>query len=602
MTTAAAAASPRPLRVRPAVVLALLIVAIRLVVPAMAPRAMLFGASLGVLTLLAGAVIGLVTLFGWWLFFSRAPWTERLIVLALMFAAVAAASRLIHPSFGTGFQQGLLAMLVIPALAVSLAAVAVAFRDTPGRARISASAIATAMVCAVFVMLRTDGITGDGKSQLHWRWTRTAEQRVLDEEARQPAPVAAPVPTVAAVDAVATKTTAADPVQWKPAEWPGFRGPQRDAVVRGTRIGTDWTATPPVELWRRAIGPGWSSFAVQGNLFYTQEQRGDDEVVSCYRLTNGEPVWRHRDKARLWEPAAGAGPRATPTLHNGRVYTLGATGIANALDAVTGAVVWTRNAAADTKKKVPEWGFASSPIVFDDVVIFAASGHLVAYDLATGEPRWLGPTGGGGYSSPQPAKIAGVDQILLMRGARTVSVDPKTGALLWDHTWEPQNSIVQPALTGDGGVLLAAGDPIGGVGTRRLAVSRNGSAWTVEQRWTSRALKPHYNDSVLHNGYLFGFDGSILACVDLADGERKWKGGRYGHGQLMLLADQNLLLVLSEDGELALVGATPDRFSEIARFKAIEGKTWNHPALVRDVLLVRNGEEMAAFRLARSTQ
>ena len=134
---------------------------------------------------------------------------------------------------------------------------------------------------------------------------------------------------------------------------------------------------------------------------------------------------------------------------------------------------------------------------------------------------------------------------------------------------------------------------------RRIAVTREADGWRTTERWTTNSLKPYFNDFVVHKGFAFGFDGGIVACVDLADGTRKWKGGRYGHGQLMLLPDQDLLLVLTEEGELALVNAVPDKFTEIARVQAIEGKTWNHPVLVRDVLLVRNDEEMAAFRLAR---
>jgi outer membrane protein assembly factor BamB len=382
------------------------------------------------------------------------------------------------------------------------------------------------------------------------------------------------------------------------AEWPGFRGPNRDGIVPAVRIETDWSKSPPVELWRRPVGPGWSSFAVQGDLVYTQEQRGEDEVVSCYRLTTGEPVWRHRDPARFWESNAGPGPRATPTLSNGRVYTLGATGIVNALNARDGAVVWSRNAATDTSREIPDWGLASSPLVIDELAIVAAAGHLVAYDVATGHPRWLGPTGGGGYSSPHLATLDGVAQVLLMRGSRTISVALASGTLLWDHSRQPGVSIVQPALTSDGDVLIASGDPMGGSGMCRLAVTRGPGGWKAEERWTSKALKPYFNDFVVHEGHAFGFDGSILACVDLADGARKWKGGRYGHGQLVLLSDQDLLLVLSEDGELVLVGATSDEFRELARFPALEGKTWNHPVLVGDILLVRNGEEMAAFRLS----
>jgi outer membrane protein assembly factor BamB len=265
--------------------------------------------------------------------------------------------------------------------------------------------------------------------------------------------------------------------------------------------------------------------------------------------------------------------------------------------------VWSRNAATDTSVENPGWGFAGSPLVVNDVVIVSASGRLVGYDLATGNPRWLGPKGGAGYSSPHLVTIDGTPQIVLLRGSRTVAVAPADGKLLWEHTWQPGVSIVQPAVTADGDVLITAGDAMGGLGVRRLAIAHGASGWTAEERWTSKGLKPYFNDFVVHQGNAYGFDGSILACLDLKDGTRRWKGGRYGNGQLMLLPDQDLLLVLTEDGELALVKAAPDQFTEIAKAPAIEGKTWNHPALAGDVLLVRNGEEMAAFRLplARAT-
>jgi outer membrane protein assembly factor BamB len=266
----------------------------------------------------------------------------------------------------------------------------------------------------------------------------------------------------------------------------------------------------------------------------------------------------------------------------------------NVLDAADGAVVWSRNAAADAGKKTPEWGFASSPLVVGDMVVVGASGKLVAYNIATGEPRWFGPDGGVSYSSPQLATIDGVPQILLVSVAGATSVAPADGAQLWKHAW-PGYPIVQPALTAEGDVLISVSDSSG---TRRLAPTHGPNGWTVEERWTSPGLKPYFNDFVVHKGYAFGFDGGILACIDLKDGKRVWKGGRYGHGQLVLLADQDLLVVLTEEGEVALVTAAPDQFKELARRPAIEGKTWNHPVVAGDVLLVRNGQEMVAFRLS----
>jgi hypothetical protein len=186
----------------------------------------------------------------------------------------------------------------------------------------------------------------------------------------------------------------------------------------------------------------------------------------------------------------------------------------------------------------------------------------------------------------------------MLTAAGVVSVAPADGTRLWEHPW-PGIGIVQPALTAEGDVLISqVAQTAQPIGTRRLAVGHGPGGWTVEERWTSNRLKPSFSPFVVHEGHAYGFDGSILASIDVRDGQRKWKGGRYGSGQMVLLPDQDLLLVVSEEGELALVAAAPDEFKELARFRAIEGKTWNQPALVGDILLVRNGQEMAAFRLA----
>lgn len=307
-------------------------------------------------------------------------------------------------------------------------------------------------------------------------------------------------------------------------------------------------------------------------------------------------MWRHRDAIRFWESNGGAGPRATPALDRRRVYAMGATGLLNALDAASGDVVWSRDVASDTGAQIPTWGFAASPLVIDDIVVAAAAGRLAAYDATTGDRRWLGPARGESYSSPHRATLGGVLHVLLLSNSGVVSVAPADGSILWSHAWEGA-AIVQPAILPGGDVLISTASPPSGIGVRRLGIAHDSGGWSADARWTSTGLKPYFNDMVVHSGHAYGFDGSILACIDLTDGTRKWKGGRYGYGQMLLLADQDVLLVISEEGELALVEAKPDQFRELARFPAIEGKTWNHAVLSGDVLLVRNGEEMAAFRL-----
>jgi outer membrane protein assembly factor BamB len=607
----------KPLRLWPGVVVVILQLLAQFVVPVLSPDFMVFGVF--------GGLIGGLAVVLWWLFFSRAPWSERLGAIVLMVVALFLTSRLIDKSIATGAMGMLFPVLAIPVLGPAFVAWAVATRRLSDSVRRATMAATILLACGVWTLVRTGGFTGSFKNDLGWRWSKTPEERLLaqggDEPAVVPAaPTAAETPQQHTVPAGGKPTAppsapaatvshkerlvvrAGDRPEPLPAvlagarteaDWPGFRGADRNGIATGVRIVTDWKASPPVELWRRPIGPGWSSFAVRGDLLYTQEQRGDDEVVACYSASTGKPVWRHRDAARFWESNAGAGPRATPTLSKGRVYTLGGTGIVNVLDAGSGAVVWSRNAASDTGAKIPTWGFAGSPLVVDDVVVVAASGVLVAYDLATGDPRWFGPKGEEGYSSPQLLTIDGVPQVLLLSGSGLTSVAPADGKVLWDHAWKGY-PIVQPAQTPEGNVLISVTESSG---TRRIAVAHGPGGWTAQERWTSMGLKPYFNDFVVHRGHAFGFDGSILACIDLQDGKRKWKGGRYGNGQLVLLPEQDLLLVMSEEGELALVSATPEQFTELARFPALEGKTWNHPVLVGDLLLARNGEQMAAFRL-----
>src|SRR5688572_6190822 len=445
----------KPLRLWPALTILGLQVAGVALAPLLFEDAMIAG---------IGAVVGgalLIVL--WWLFFSRAPWLERIGAIVLMVPLALLTKRLADISIAGAGQGFLPYIMTAPLLAFGLVLWAVSTRRWNTAMRRAALVVILAIACTPLLLIRTDGV--GGPNPFHWRWTPTAEEILLaqgEEPVTAPPPVLAPTEPakiesspapvekktdtakVAAAPGPTAPVAPSAPVArtWPKAEWPGFRGPLRDGIIRNVRINTDWTASPPTEIWRKPIGPGWSSFAVRGDLMYTQEQRGNDELVSCYRVSSGQPVWRHRDAVRFYESNGGAGPRATPTIHDDRVFAHGATGTLNALDAQTGKLIWTRNVAADTKREVPYWGIASSPLVVGDAVVVAAASTLAAYDIASGNLKWQGPRYGGGYSSPHLLTLDGVEQIVLLGGPGAISVNPADGKVLWIHDWEDRKSVV----------------------------------------------------------------------------------------------------------------------------------------------------------------
>ena len=560
----------KPQRLLPGIVIVMLQWLFRFVIPNIVP---------GDMALMIGVFIGLLgglAIVVWWAFFSRAPLTERWGAIVLMIVSLVATSFLLDKSIATANMGLMFAIFSIPVMCLAFVIWAVASRRFSMVLRRVTMIMTILLASGLWIFLRTDGMDAELHHELAWRWAKTAEDRLLAKPGDKMITMPLDSSTMA-----------------KEAEWPGFRGVNRDGIIHGVRTSTDWSISPPVEMWRRPVGPGCSSFAVHGDLIYTQEQRGEYEMVTCYNLNTGEPVWRHSDSTRFWDSHAGAGPRSTPTLKNGRVYTLGATGLLNVLNATNGSVIWSRNAAADNGVKVLTWGFTGSQLVVGDVVVISLSGKLAAYDTASGKPRWSFPDGGNSYSSPHLVTIDGVLQVLHVSRAATISVEPAGGKQLWKYPWVIDERILQPALI-NGGDLLLAGE---GYGIRRIKVSQHQGRWTVKEIWTSEDMKLNFNDFIIHQGYAYGFDGPSITCIDIKDGKRKWKGNPY-RGWLLLLADQDLLLVLTEKGKLALVEAKPGKFKELAIVPAIEGKTWNHPALAGNVLLVRNSLEMAAFRLS----
>jgi outer membrane protein assembly factor BamB len=395
-----------------------------------------------------------------------------------------------------------------------------------------------------------------------------------------------------------------------PGDSPQFDGPHRDGRIEGVRIRTDWQNQPPKLLWRHPVGAGWSSFAVVGDYAFTQEQRKTDEAVVCYSARDGKEIWEHLDNnERFSQPMAGVGPRATPTVYDSRVYTFGASGILNCLAAETGDVLWSKNSVEEAGVQPLQFGMACSPLVYDNLVVVNPGGPrssadgtqtsgraLVAYDRLTGKEVWAAGDYKAAYASPLLATIGGVKQVVIFDAVGGAGHDAVTGKQLWrtpGWTNEFQNNCAQPIVGADGSVFLSSGY---GTGSILLDVKKSGENWTVSERWQApNKFKLKFNSGVQRDGFVYGLDEGILACLDLASGKERWKRGHYGYGQILLF--DNVLFVISEEGDAILVEITPSKAQELARFHAIDGKTWNHPAYSNGRLFLRNAEEAACYDL-----
>ena len=380
--------------------------------------------------------------------------------------------------------------------------------------------------------------------------------------------------------------------------WTDFRGPNRDGQYTDTPILTNWPGTGLDPLWTQPVGGGYASFVVADGLAYTIEQRRDDEVVAAYDIHTGVELWTHVWPAHFEELLGGPGPRATPTWHEGRLYVVGATGMFICLDAKTGAVIWERNMLDDANAPNLQWAMSASPLIVDDLVIVLPGGpngwSVAAYDHRNGDVVWHVLNDGTAYTSPMLATFGGVRQILVVTDQRLAGLTPEDGTLLWDYPWQIRTvpNISQPLLVSPSRLFLSAGY---GKGAALIELTRVNGQFSASTVWETNRMKNKFSSSVLVDGYIYGLDESILACMDAETGELMWKGGRYGYGQLLAADDH--LVVLTEDGDLVLVRATPDGHEEVAGFRAIEGKTWNVPALSDGLLFVRNTREMAVFDL-----
>lgn len=430
--------------------------------------------------------------------------------------------------------------------------------------------------------LRIKSFSGNLTPHLAWRWSPKPDESLVTDDIRDK-----------------TRSNLANLTQRTDHDVPQFLGPHRDAALTAPVFDTDWTERPPRLLWRQPIGAGWSSFAVVGDYCVTQEQRGEKEYVACYELKTGKLVWTHSDQGRFSHPMSGDGPRSTPTVHAGRVYTLGALGRLNCLDGRSGKPLWSHDIVKENNAALPQWGKSCSPLVVDGLVIVSAGGtdgrSLVAYDTRSGKWVWRAGDAPASYASPRLAELAGARQILMVNAQSVAGHSPENGRVLWEFAWPGDQPKVPDAVAiDDEHVFISAGY---GLGCKLLRISGADGKQTADVDWQSNKLKPKFTNVVVRDGFVYGLDdGKALVCLDLAGGKRRWVGGRYGHGQILLV--NNVIVVQAESGELAAVSASPERFHEFGRFAALDGQTWNNPVVAGRFLLVRNAAEAACYELA----
>jgi len=478
-----------------------------------------------------------------------------------------------------------------------------------------------AAAIAVVVVLRVGfglHVYMDGDFGLHLAFGKpSAHYDALEAQRaaqRAAPPAAAPAAAAAAPAAAATAPATAAPQpplpQAPPSQagpkpeappaavagsWTDFRGPARDGVYRQRPVAATWPAGGPRLLWKQPVGVGHASFVIARGVAYTIEQRRNREVVAAYDIGTGRERWTHGWDAFFSEAMGGDGPRATPTYADGILYALGAAGELRALRADSGTLVWRTNILDDAGAENLQWGMSAAPLMVDGKVIVQPGGRgasMVAYDARSGKVVWKSLDDQQAYVSPLLVTLAGRRQIVTITGDRAIGVSVEDGGLLWSYPWATDNkiNISQPIVIGPSRLFLSSGY---GKGAAAIELSPDGDRLRAATVWEHTRMKNKLSSSVLLDGYVYGLDEGILACVDAASGQVAWKGGRYGHGQLLLAGDR--LLITTETGELALVHATPARFEELARVPGIEGRTWNVPAIDDGILLVRNASEMAAF-------
>ena len=521
-------------------------------------------------------LLGLLVVI-WWLLASRARWFERVGGFFGIVLVMVATFLLLDNSM----RSVAIMVYIIPVGMATFGIGTILFSRMLSAKRTVLALLLAACGFGSATLLRADGVWGNFAMSFKWRWEPTSEQQLAG---RNSSPDAGNLLADTALD---------NP------QWPSYRGAEGNSRARGVKLASDWSSNPPKLIWKTVIGPAWSSFVVAGDWLFTQEQRLEMEAVVCYDAKTGKEVWAQQIESRFDDPLGGPGPRATPTLGGGKLFAMGGQGWLLCLNPLDGKLLWKKDMREVAERDPPMWGFSSSPLVVGNVVVVQVGGAgdkgLVAFNVESGEVVWSVECGDDGYSSPQICKILGGDLIVAISKLGMLLLDPATGNVRLDYDWKIDGyRSLQPQMVDDKTILLPSGM---GFGTRLIEFEKVGENLSTKDLWTSRKLKPDFNDFVVYQGHIYGFDALIFTCIDLATGEAKWKGGRYGKGQVLLAEDSGLLLIASEEGELVLVKADPTKHTELGKIQAIKGRTWNHPVLIGNRLYIRNSQEAACYEL-----
>jgi len=514
----------------------------------------------------------------------RRWWIPGLILTALLIAIIAIR---INDTLAENWQARLGMQWLACSLALLL--ILVWFMLLGGysrRARVQGVVGMILAYIAFRAVVRNVELSGDLVPTLEFRWDPLPDTILVEHRRRQLAKGPIELPRNIA-DLMAQSS-------------PGYRGLHRDGRTGTQELSTNWSTQPPACLWRQPVGGGYAGFAVLGQILVTLEQRENDEAIVAYDAASGAELWCDRYPASFTSVLSGEGPRATPCIADGRVYSVGALGQFLCVELTTGKRVWHVDLFAKNGMAQLASGIAASPLVVGSnvVVYVGAQGGtettraMLAFDRTTGSRAWDGGRAGSAYVSPMLVEVAGSQQILIYDCMGLAGFDPNSGEELWRFLLKDDLHIIaaQPVVLSNGRIFFASE-----ADSHMIQVSRVEGQWKVEPLWHGITLRCAFCSPIAVGDSLYGLDGGILTCIDIATGKRRWKRGRFGHGQILLVNDY--LLIQAEFGEVVLVAADASQFRELGRFTALEDKTWNVPSLVAGRLFLRNHREMACYDL-----